>query len=158
MKYGTEAHKLRRNQDPETSHEAAELVYTPTLEERVHIAIARAGYKGATSDEVRAALPNIKSYSSVTARYKALAEKGCIRYSGYRRPGESGRSQRVMVADVPIIETPYDAGYDCSIHGPTDNNCHFKWFSTAAKSREWQQGISDGARDAARARGNENGT
>jgi hypothetical protein len=38
----------------------------------------------------------------VTARYKALAEKGMIIYPGSKRKGESGRSQRVMIARTMV--------------------------------------------------------
>lgn len=59
------------------------------------------GRQGAISDEVRDSLQGL-SYSSVTARYKALAEKGMIVYTGERRKGNSGRGQRVMVARTMI--------------------------------------------------------
>ena len=49
------------------------------------------------SDEVRAAMPDVSSYSSVTARYKALKDKGLVLLSGERRPGRSGRNQSVMI-------------------------------------------------------------
>ena len=49
------------------------------------------------SDEVREQFPNW-SYSSVTARYRALLDKGLIRDTGKRRKGLSGRKQRVMEA------------------------------------------------------------
>ena len=94
----TESHKLYRQNDPDTSKEAAELVDTTRLEGLVYATILNAGAKGIISDQVRAALPQVKSYSSVTARFKALKEKGLIEYSGERRPGVSGRGQNVMVA------------------------------------------------------------
>ena len=59
------------------------------------------GRQGAISDEVRDSLRGL-SYSSVTARYKALAENGMIVYPGERRKGKSGRTQRVMVARTMI--------------------------------------------------------
>jgi hypothetical protein len=56
------------------------------------------GMEGCISDDVRqaAALQGVTSYSSVTARYRALEDKGLIEYPGSKRPGISGRAQRVM--------------------------------------------------------------
>ena len=41
----------------------------------VYNAIKRAGRAGMISDEVRDAMPHVKSYSSVTARYKSQGER-----------------------------------------------------------------------------------
>ena len=95
QQFGTHPKKLVRREDPETSHEAAEKVDSTRLEEMVYLAIREFGDRGCTSDEVRAKF-NLP-YSSVTARYKALEEKGLIEYDG-KRPGNSGRLQRVMRA------------------------------------------------------------
>ncbi len=57
------------------------------------------GPLGCTSDDVRAQHPN-RPYSSITARYKALLDKGYIVDTGGRRAGRSGRMMRVMVANV----------------------------------------------------------
>jgi len=96
--FGTEPKKLRRNNDPQTSHKAAKRVNTITLEQRVYWIIRRSGTHGAISDEVRMNMPDVKSYSSVTARYKALKEKGLICYNGRKRKGLSGRNQNVMIS------------------------------------------------------------
>jgi hypothetical protein len=53
------------------------------------------GPQGCISDEVRHALPDL-AYSSVTARFRALIDKGLISVNGETRPGASGRQQRVM--------------------------------------------------------------
>jgi hypothetical protein len=66
------------------------------LEQLVYETIKGYGATGCISDDVRAAHSSL-AYSSVTARFKALAEKGLIRYEG-KRKGSSNRSQRVMVA------------------------------------------------------------
>jgi len=42
-------------------------------------------------------MPDVSSYSSVTARYKALKDKGLVLLNGERRPGRSGRNQSVMI-------------------------------------------------------------
>ena len=94
--FGTPEHKLYRPDDPETSKEAARSVDTSRLEQLVYETVKGYGAAGCISDDVRTAHPTL-AYSSVTARFKALAEKGLIRYEG-RRKGASGRSQRVMVA------------------------------------------------------------
>ena len=94
--FGTAEYKLYRPNDPETSKEAGRSIDTNRLEQLVYETIKGYGAAGCISDDVRAAHPTL-AYSSVTARFKALAEKGLIRYDG-RRKGASGRSQRVMVA------------------------------------------------------------
>jgi|TARA_R110000824_G_scaffold133216_3_gene295910 DNA-binding transcriptional ArsR family regulator len=97
--FGTSAHKLSRTADPQTSHDAARSIDTTRLEELVYETIRDAGPRGIISDEVRQALAGRDlSYSSVTARYAALREKGLVEYSGHRRPGDSGRGQNILVA------------------------------------------------------------
>lgn len=93
--FGTEPFKLARRDDPETSHAAAEKVDTNKLEALVWSVIREFGPKGCISDDVRKKLHSFP-YSSVTARYKALDEKKLIEFTGEKRQGSSGRSQRVM--------------------------------------------------------------
>lgn len=106
----TEIWKLYRPDDPETSRQAAEEIPDVTrLEEMVADVILDAGPSGIISDAVRHAcrdLYGVESYSSVTARYRALFEKGVIWYTGDKLPGASGRKQRVMVHKryMPNIE------------------------------------------------------
>lgn len=96
--FGTEPRRLVRTNDPMTSHEAARLVDTSKLEGLVLSGIRGYGYRGCTSDELRSRRPfSDHSYSSITARYKALKDKGLIKIIG-KRPGDSGRMQSVMVA------------------------------------------------------------
>ena len=97
--FGTDPHKLVRADDPDTSIDAAFSVDSAGLERAVYEAIFSFGGAGCTSDEVRA-LPQFlaRPYSSVTARYKALTEKKYIFDTGARRPGKSGKAQRVMAA------------------------------------------------------------
>lgn len=91
--YGTDPHKLRRNDDPETSHEAAAKVDTTRLEKLVHREIAFRGQCiAADLVEYFSTLP----YSSVTARFKALQDKGFISCGPDKRKGPSGRNQRIM--------------------------------------------------------------
>jgi DNA-binding MarR family transcriptional regulator len=97
--FGTPKYKLVRRDDPQTSHAAAASVETTKLEKVVYDTIRSCGESGCISDEVRSMLASRDlSYSSVTARYKSLHEKGLIRYTGGRRPGHSGRNQNIMVA------------------------------------------------------------
>jgi hypothetical protein len=95
--FGTEAYKLARSDGSDTSHDAADSVDTTHLEQLVYGFICSAGPDGCISDEVRANFPGL-AYSSVTARYRALLDKDYIADTGKRRPGKSGRNQRVMVA------------------------------------------------------------
>jgi hypothetical protein len=93
--FGTPAFKLARREDPTTSHQAAQAVDTTKLETLVYEAIK--GFPdGCISDEILAMYPNYP-YSSITARYRALLDKGLIEVSGVKR-GRFGRNQRVMRA------------------------------------------------------------
>lgn len=97
--FGSIWNKLVRRDAPETSQQAAQAVDTAKLEEIVYEAIRSFGVKGCISDEVRSMYPHLP-YSSVTARYKALLDKGLIEETGERRSGQSGRSQRVLRVKV----------------------------------------------------------
>ena len=107
----TPAHHLYRTDAPETSVEAAEKLEPTTLERLVFQVISSFGDDGCISDDVRFICERahgIKSYSSVTARYKALEEKGAIFYTGEVRPGSSGRNQRVMMRVTKIQPSFWD--------------------------------------------------
>ena len=91
--FGTPAFKLARKEDPVTSHQAAQGVDSAKIENMVYEAIK--GFPdGCISDEVLQ-LFHQYPYSSITARYKALLDKGFIEITGVRT-GKSGRKQRVM--------------------------------------------------------------
>ena len=93
--FGTPAFKLARREDPTTSHEAAQGIDSTKLEQLVYEAIK--GFpEGCISDEILGMYPNYP-YSSITARYRALLDKGFIEVTGVRR-GKFGRNQRVMKA------------------------------------------------------------
>jgi hypothetical protein len=93
--FGTPAFKLARREDPTTSHQAAQAVDTTKLETLVYEAIK--GFPdGCISDEILAMYPHYP-YSSITARYRALLDKGFIEVSGVKR-GKFGRNQRIMRA------------------------------------------------------------
>ena len=93
--FGSPAFRLVRKEDPITSHEAAQAVDTTKLESMVYEAIK--GFpEGCISDEILGMYPNYP-YSSITARYRALLDKGFIEVTGVRR-GKFGRNQRVMKA------------------------------------------------------------
>jgi hypothetical protein len=97
----TPSYKLARKDNPSTSKESAKHVNTTKLENIVLNVIKRFGEGGCISDDVRKVLaveePKL-SYSSITARYSALCDKCLIDYTGEKRKGDSGRSQRVMIA------------------------------------------------------------
>lgn len=101
--FGTNSNHLVRRNDPDTSHEAAEFVDTTKLEKIVYETIKSHGINGCISDRVRMLHPAYP-YSSITARYRALLDKGMIIDSGVRMPGRSGRNQRVMVATCWITK------------------------------------------------------
>lgn len=93
--FGTPAFKLVRKEDPVTSHEAAQAVDTTKLESLVYEAIK--GFpEGCISDQVLELFPQYP-YSSITARYKSLLDKGFIEIVGVK-VGRSGRKQRLMKA------------------------------------------------------------
>ena len=93
--FGTEPFKLARREDPATSHQAAQAVDTTKLEQLVYEAI-KSFPEGCISDEILEKYPNYP-YSSITARYRALLDKGFIEVSGVKR-GRFGRNQRIMKA------------------------------------------------------------
>ena len=93
--FGTPAFKLARREDPTTSHQAAQVVDTTKLEQMVYEAI-KSHPEGCISDEILAMYPQYP-YSSITARYRALLDKGFIEVTGVKR-GRFGRNQRIMRA------------------------------------------------------------
>ena len=93
--FGTAPFKLVRNQDPTTSHQAAQVVDTTKLESLVYEAI-KSHPEGCISDEILEMYPNYP-YSSITARYRALLDKDLIEVTGVKR-GKFGRNQRIMRA------------------------------------------------------------
>ena len=95
----TDPHTLHRTDGPDTSVDAAYSIDPSRLEKMVYKVIHGFGERGCISDEVRAELPHL-SYSSVTARYRRLLDRGHIVDTGLRRPGHSGRGQRVMRASA----------------------------------------------------------
>ena len=86
---------LRRNLDPYTSHESAEKVDTNRMEKIVWSVIDSFGENGCISDQVQYALAEYR-YSTITARYKALKEKGLVVTDERTLKGESGRKQLRM--------------------------------------------------------------
>jgi hypothetical protein len=93
--FGTPAFKLARREDHVTSYQAAQAVDTPKLERMVYEAI-KSFPDGCISDEILEKYPQYP-YSSITARYRALLDKGLIEVSGVKR-GRFGRNQRIMKA------------------------------------------------------------
>ena len=93
--FGSPAFKLVRKEDPTTSHQAAQAVDSTKLEQMVYEAI-KSHPEGCISDEILEMYPNYP-YSSITARYRALLDKGFIEVTGVKR-GRFGRNQRIMRA------------------------------------------------------------
>jgi hypothetical protein len=92
--FGSDPKTLVRTEDPDTSYEAANSVDTSRLEFMVYEAIAKFP-NGCISDQIRSLFPKYP-YSSITARYRALLDRGFIEDTGERRKGASGKNQRVM--------------------------------------------------------------
>jgi len=90
----TPAYKLVRKNDPSTSYAAAEQLNVTEMERIVLHTISQFP-DGCISDDVLAAIPQYR-YSTVTARYKQLKEKGLVIVDDTKRKGESGRQQLVM--------------------------------------------------------------
>ena len=95
--FDTPAYKLVRRDDPSTSHDAAEQLDVSRMERVVLYEILSYGHVGCISDDVLERLPNIR-YSTVTARYKQLKEKGLVITDHRKRKGKSGRQQLIMWA------------------------------------------------------------
>jgi hypothetical protein len=94
VEFGTDPKLLVRKDDPDTSHAAAQTVNSSDLEKLVFETIKRFA-DGCTQDDVLALNPT-KPYSSITARFRALLDKGFIEDTGERKPGRSGKPQRIV--------------------------------------------------------------
>lgn len=95
--FGTSPHKLHRTEAIDTSVDAAYSVDTSKLEQMVYDAI-KTFPNGCISDDLLSRFP-VHPYSSITARFASLIEKGLIRRTDERRKGRSGRGQSVMVVN-----------------------------------------------------------
>lgn len=115
MTYGTEPYKLHRTDAIDTSVDAAYSADTSRLERIVHMAIFGFGANGCIADDLLAVLHQYP-YSSITARFRALIDKGLIVRTGEKRKGRSGRGQSVMI-DVRFADDLEDAA--ASIGLPT---------------------------------------
>ncbi|QDP62487.1 MAG: hypothetical protein Unbinned5079contig1000_14 [Prokaryotic dsDNA virus sp.] len=93
--FETPAYKLYRQTDPQTSREAAQSLEVSAMERAVAEAIKSFRAAGCISDQVLDALPQHR-YSTVTARYKQLKEKGIIFVDDRKAKGSSGRGQLIM--------------------------------------------------------------
>ena len=86
--------KRHRRDAPDTSIEAAYSFNVGAVQQIVYDAINSFGDEGCISDQVLDYLSQM-GYATVTARYSELYDRGLIFYDG-KRPGRSGRNQRVM--------------------------------------------------------------
>ena len=89
--FDTPAYKLVRRDDPSTSHDAAEQLDVGKMEMLVYKTIQSFGKTGCISDDVLKILSHHR-YSSVTARYKQLKEKGLVIVDHRKSKAESGRN------------------------------------------------------------------
>lgn len=44
------------------------------------------------------------------------------------------------MSKYPNFNTPYEAGYDSEENGSSIRNCHFGFFSTPQRTKEWERG------------------
>lgn len=51
------------------------------------------------------------------------------------------------MSKYPNFNTPYEAGYDAGENGASIKNCHFGFFSTPERTKEWEQGKYDAEQD-----------
>jgi DNA-binding transcriptional ArsR family regulator len=93
--FGTDPRKLFRKESPDTSVNAACAIDTTKMEKLVYEKICQYGDDGCIADDLLRDLFGYP-YSSVTARFRALLDKGFIELTGEKRKGRSGRPQRVM--------------------------------------------------------------
>ena len=90
---------LHRADGADTSKEAAYSLPVSKMENVVLNAIYAYGDRGCISDEILEALSSTKyAYSTITARYKALKDKGLIKVDNRTMKGRSGRKQHIMWA------------------------------------------------------------
>ena len=83
----------------DTSQAAYDRLDTTRLEKLVLAIIESYGSLGCISDQVRRDLSGqVKSYSSVTARFSTLKRHSRIFDTEWRAPGESNRGQAILVA------------------------------------------------------------
>lgn len=94
MKFGSIWQTLVRKDSPVTSIEAAASLDSASMEQIVYEVIASFD-NGCCQDEVLAKLPQYP-YSSVTARFRGLLDKGYIIDTGLTKAGRSGRQQRIL--------------------------------------------------------------
>lgn len=86
-----------RNGASDTSVAAAQSMDMTAMEALVLSVILEFGQDGCIQDQVLDRLSGY-AYSSVTARFRALLDRNAIVDTGARRPGYSGRKQRVLRA------------------------------------------------------------
>lgn len=43
-----------------------------------------------------------------------------------------------------IPRDPHAAGYDCGLNGVTEENSHYKWFTTPRETELWEAGKATG--------------
>lgn len=99
LDFSVSVHRVIRKGAADTSVEAALSTDLRANQELVYFAIQSFGEKGCISDDVLAYL-HPRPYGSITSQYGFLIEKGYVELTGERRPGKSGKNQRVMRAKI----------------------------------------------------------
>ena len=128
---GTEPHKLRRNDHPDTSHESAETEQSAKYEKlalEIHEEFVLAG---CTLDDLYHAFQaRAVPRTQFVNRRTGLHQKGLVLDTGTRRVGEAGKSQAVYVARsvlskewLEYIKGHPDANNPC-LHGGSTLRVH----------------------------------
>lgn len=47
------------------------------------------------------------------------------------------------MSKYPMFNTPYEAGYDAEENGSSVRNCHYGFFSTPERTKQWEHGRND---------------
>jgi hypothetical protein len=91
---------LARNNDPDTSHEAAEKLDASRLCGTIYGIVAKYGERGCIGEEVIQALPHIRP-QSVSPRFAQMIDMGMLERTGERRVASSGYFQIVRRVKLP---------------------------------------------------------
>lgn len=91
---------LARNEDPGTSHEAAEQVDASKLMERIYDVMLTFGERGCIGDEVDDLMPDVVP-QSITPRYATMVNLGMIEVTGEKRLGHKCKRNQMVRRCVP---------------------------------------------------------
>lgn len=100
--FKTDAHKLARKTNHETSKEAARLFNSETMEELVYNDICSYGDKGCIIDDIIKNHPDIP-LNSLSPRVAQLCHKKLVMYTGEKRKSSYNRNQMIIIKFNPEL-------------------------------------------------------